>query len=83
MVNLELCKFRTIPQKVSVSLFGIKQIPSIQDWTNHYKAGGFHKVTVLQKRKPFTPQKMLDNEMIYPDHDRIQSQGWWFAGKAF
>lgn len=73
VMNLELCRYRKIPQKLLVSLFGIKRIPSIQDWTNYYKSGGFRKVTVLQKKKPYNPQTMLDNEMIYPDHDRIHS----------
>jgi arsenite methyltransferase len=82
VMNLELCKFRKIPLKILVPLFGIKQVPSIQDWINHYKAGGFRKVTVLQKEKLFTPQKMQDNEMIYPDHERIPSQGTGDKGQV-
>jgi len=72
-INLELCKIRTIPKTMLNSLFGIKQIPTVSAWKRNYELAGYREVSVLHQPISFSYDNMIENEMKYPDHFRIES----------
>lgn len=73
VVNLELCQFRAVPLDAMRTIFGIERIPKVKEWLEIYRQAGFRQVRIISKRKPFTLEKMLENEQNYPDQHRLES----------
>src|SRR5690554_339146 len=41
VANIELCKYRFVPESRMMDLFGIKRIPSVEEWKEVYECAGF------------------------------------------